>query len=303
MKIIAVIVTYNRLALLKKCIAGIQQQSRKLNEILIINNSSTDGTAEWLSTQEVSVVTQPNLGGAAGFSTGIKEAYKRGADWIWLMDDDTIADKSALEKLTNAIDVVEKVSPRIGFIAGNVLWTDGNPHLMNVPYTTDKPPIPALANTPYSLIDGATFVSLLVSRPAVEKTGLPIKEFFIWADDVEYTKRMIAAGWTGIFAADSIAIHETPTNYTSDIYEDSVKNLWKYKHGLRNELFIRKQYKSTGSFWRQIFKRMVIWPLHILRKRKTDRWAFIKTVWQSSAQAIDFHPPIEYVTDDSVNNR
>src|SRR4028119_2142102 len=103
MKIIAVIVTYNRLALLKKCIAGVQQQSRRPDGILVINNSSTDGTVEWLATQEVTVVTQPNLGGAAGFSTGIKEAYKRGADWIWLMDDDTIPTSSALEKLTNAI--------------------------------------------------------------------------------------------------------------------------------------------------------------------------------------------------------
>jgi rhamnopyranosyl-N-acetylglucosaminyl-diphospho-decaprenol beta-1,3/1,4-galactofuranosyltransferase len=51
MKIIAVIVTFNRLSLLKKCISAVTQQSRKPDEIIVINNGSTDGTESWLSQQ------------------------------------------------------------------------------------------------------------------------------------------------------------------------------------------------------------------------------------------------------------
>lgn len=48
-RIAAVVVTYNRLDLLKECINSIRQQTRKLDEIIVVNNSSTDGTLEWLN--------------------------------------------------------------------------------------------------------------------------------------------------------------------------------------------------------------------------------------------------------------
>jgi len=48
-KIAAVVVTYNRLELLKQCIDSIKNQTRKPDEIIVVNNSSTDGTLEWLN--------------------------------------------------------------------------------------------------------------------------------------------------------------------------------------------------------------------------------------------------------------
>ena len=88
MKIIAVVVTYNRLPLLQKNIDCLRQQ-KPLTAIMVVNNGSTDGTAEWLHEQPgLTVVTQANVGGSGGFYTGIDLAYKEGADWIWCMDDD-----------------------------------------------------------------------------------------------------------------------------------------------------------------------------------------------------------------------
>jgi len=137
MRTIAIVVTYNRLPLLKECIGALLAQTRRPDEIVVINNSSTDGTEEWLHTQPVVVVTQPNGGGAAGFHRGIREAYGRGADWIWLMDDDTIATPTALEHLLGAATAIDNV----GYAGSKVEWTDGSPHLMNLPdiktYTHD----------------------------------------------------------------------------------------------------------------------------------------------------------------------
>jgi rhamnopyranosyl-N-acetylglucosaminyl-diphospho-decaprenol beta-1,3/1,4-galactofuranosyltransferase len=62
MKIIAVIVPFSRLSLLKKCISTVTQQSRKPDEIIVINNGSTDGTESWLSQQPLTYYTQENLG-------------------------------------------------------------------------------------------------------------------------------------------------------------------------------------------------------------------------------------------------
>ena len=51
-KVIAVVVTYNRLALLSECVTALRNQSRQLDSILVINNGSTDGTEEWLKSQK-----------------------------------------------------------------------------------------------------------------------------------------------------------------------------------------------------------------------------------------------------------
>ncbi|RZK13649.1 MAG: glycosyltransferase, partial [Hymenobacter sp.] len=73
----AVVVTFNRLADLKKCLDTLREQTRPLDTIFVINNGSTDGTDEWLATQpDLRVTTQANLGGAGGFATGIDTAYK-----------------------------------------------------------------------------------------------------------------------------------------------------------------------------------------------------------------------------------
>ena len=96
----AVVVTHNRLPLLQECIQAIQEQTHQVCGIIVVNNGSSDGTAEWLlGQQKLTVISQPNLGGAGGFNTGIRQARDRGASWIWCMDDDTIPQADCLEKL------------------------------------------------------------------------------------------------------------------------------------------------------------------------------------------------------------
>jgi GT2 family glycosyltransferase len=299
MKIIAVVVTYNRLPLLRKSLQAIAQQTRKPDEVLVINNSSSDGTTEWLAKQDYTAFTRPNEGGAAGFSFGIKKAYEHGADWIWLMDDDTIPVPDALEQLTAALDKLAVHKERIGFLSSEVHWVDGSLHRMNRSLVEKKQDVlerfSFVTEAGFTLVKGGTFVSMLLSADAVEKLGLPIKEYFIWSDDVEYSMRIIASGLAGIEVVSSTVIHETPTNHKCHVLKDEQSAVWKYKYGLRNELCTRRLLKGEWSFWWALVKRMIVWPLHIMRRRKNHRWAYIKVVWQTSLQAITFRPSIEKV--------
>ena len=92
MKIAAVVVTYNRLALLKECIDAISRQTYQVSSTIVVNNASTDGTTEFLQNldkkQLVVKTFEKNIGGAAGFAEGIAIATRMGADAIWIMDDD-----------------------------------------------------------------------------------------------------------------------------------------------------------------------------------------------------------------------
>jgi rhamnopyranosyl-N-acetylglucosaminyl-diphospho-decaprenol beta-1,3/1,4-galactofuranosyltransferase len=305
MRVIAVVVTYNRLAILKECIAAVEAQERKADKIIVINNGSTDGTLNWLNTQPgITTITQENSGGAGGFYRGIKEAYLSGADYIWLMDDDTIVRPDTLHHLLSALEKLTAADDEFGFVASKVVWTDGSQHLMN--RVEEVPAFEGKQSREYYKAKGivpimaATFVSVLLSREAVKRAGLPLKSFFIWHDDIEYTVRVTRTGMKGGLVPESIAVHKTPTNYKDDIYRDDAKNAWKYKYGLRNQLYCRRHDKSYGSFVRNILKRSVALPVKILLKRKTGKWPFIKAVWQSCWSALWFNPAKEFIEDDHL---
>ncbi|HYD31091.1 MAG TPA: glycosyltransferase, partial [Azospirillaceae bacterium] len=100
MRVAAVIVTYNRLPLLQTCVAAVRQQTRPADRIIVVDNASTDGTSEWLSSQrDLTVVTQPNSGSAGAYHSGIAAALASDDDWIWCMDDDGVPEVKALEEL------------------------------------------------------------------------------------------------------------------------------------------------------------------------------------------------------------
>ncbi|RYD91121.1 MAG: glycosyltransferase [Sphingobacteriales bacterium] len=254
MYITAVIVAYNRLPLLKECIHSLRLQTRKPDAIMVINNSSTDGTGEWLAGEtDLVVFTVPNRGGAGGFNEGVKQAYKHNSDWIWMMDDDSIPEPGALHALVTALEVTKEAGDRFGFFGSKVLFTDRTDHLMNIQVQLNK--FEGKKDKHFyhehhiHPVEFSSFVSLLVSKEVVGEVGLPISEFFIWGDDVEYTKRIVNAGYYGALVSNSIVIHKTPVNYSHNVFTDSASNIWKHKYGVRNQLYIRRQRYCLFRRW------------------------------------------------------
>ncbi len=238
--VIAVVVTRNRLELLTECVAAIRAQTLACREIIVVNNESTDGTAAWLAEQkDLVAITQGNLGSSGGQNSGIRLAYEHGAEWIWCMDDDTIADPDALAQMLASPKAAE---PATGFLASAVRWTDGSVHRMNFP--PRLPTYPKLfqdLKTGCIRLSSSSFVSLLVARRAVAEAGLPIREMFLWYDDMEFTMR-ISRKFEGYAILASGVLHKTPANHMGDAFgEVTRESLWKFRYGARNKVFcIRK---------------------------------------------------------------
>ena len=240
----ALVVTYNRKDLLRECLQALQSQSRPLERIYVINNASTDGTADMLGVDypEVFVVDMPeNLGGAGGFHRGIETARDEGFDWMWIMDDDSVPSNDALERLLVAADAVTGLAPAI--LASKVVWTDGGLHPMNKPIlkTEDKEHLFALAERRMLPIRSASFVSILLRRPVVEKYGLPFADYFIWNDDVEYTARILKKD-TGWWVADSVVVHKT---VTKKVVADDIR-ISRYYYSIRNRIWM---VKNSNAWW------------------------------------------------------
>lgn len=89
-----VVVTYNRIELLKENITALKQQTYPLHKIFIIDNCSTDNTPDYLAQlndpQIQNIRMTKNIGGAGGFNEGIKQAVLSRCEYVWVMDDDTI---------------------------------------------------------------------------------------------------------------------------------------------------------------------------------------------------------------------
>jgi len=296
-KVIAVIVTHNRLALLEEAIGAIKLQSVAPTHIVVVNNDSSDGTTDWLDKQKGLVVKhQENLGGSGGFYTGIQMAVNLDADWIWVMDDDTICKVDTLEKLMNKLPLENE---SVGFIGSKCIWKDNSPHLMNIPAI--KPsfnqtiPFNKYDEKGLLLIETCSFVSLLVNAQVVRSIGLPYKNFFIWGDDQEYTRRITKAGYLGLYSLDSIALHKTGINYFPDFYNDSVQNLWKHKYGFRNEFFMVKKNRGIIYFLGWLPAKVLYTSFKIIKIRKANRLKFINVLIGTAWRSIFFNPQIDKI--------
>lgn len=241
--LIAVVVTYNRLELLKKVIDALRNQTHKIKSIVVINNSSPDGTEEWLKSQDdLHYITQGNVGGAGGFYRGLKYGYENGYDWIWFMDDDVIPQADCLEKLMKYADENSALAPLRH-------TPDGDPFLNECVQFNFTNPFRTMwlnlitnedVKKDFIKVEGMTFEGILINRKLIDMIGLPIKEYFLYGDDTDYFIKAKRAGFNvGIV-----------TSARSDrVFQENSAKQWntqKRYYMVRNVIILDRLY---GNFW------------------------------------------------------
>ncbi|MCE7066589.1 glycosyltransferase family 2 protein [Dyadobacter sp. CY326] len=254
--IAAVVVTFNRLELLKGCINALRQQTVRPDAIVVVNNGSSDGTDSWLAEQnDLILVNQNNLGGAGGFYTGIKEAYEQGYEWIWVMDDDCVADKDCLENMlaSRTSDDVLCLAPLVVDREGNIDTRHRGCFDFSQGSSSIYTPINE-KNDGDILVDFASFVGLMVHSSAIKQVGLPKREFFIHNDDVEYCLRLNQVSRVQVSVKAKIyhlenatASGERKTFLHKVNYRTPFDKLWIRYYGMRNMTWIKKKYVFNQS--------------------------------------------------------
>lgn len=256
--IAAVVVTYNRITLLQKCINALRTQTQKLNCIIVINNNSTDGTKEWLNQQsDLTVIHQDNVGGSGGFYRGIKEAYQLGFDWIWAMDDDVNPTPTCLEELSKHIHL-----PQTGILCPQRI-KNGNIHIDEVLKFNLSNPFRALKrnlqisdiqnNTPTD-IEGMAFEGPLIAKETIQKIGFPNKDLFIFWDDTDYAYRTILADLKVRYVPNAILNKEDLSSASANT---TILRSWKVPYGLRNLIYFTHTY-GKNKFFRAVYPRLVL---------------------------------------------
>ena len=120
----------------------------------------------------------------------------------------------------------------------------------------------------------------------MRKVGLPIKEFFIWADDLEYTRR-ISRQYPCFVVPGSVTVHKCATNNGGNISTDAPERIARYRLAYRNEVYV---YRREG--FRGFVRLLLRTPLHILRvltKSKGQKGKRIRVILGGHA-GISFLP-------------
>lgn len=252
-KVACVVVTYNRLTLLQGCIDSIRKQTFHDFDIIVVNNGSTDGTKDWLQQQtDIVAITQGNSGGAGGFYTGQKEALQKGYEWIWMMDDDGIADHEQLGKLLKGAEQCN--SKYVNALVCNIK----DPESLAFGLVVERKGLTKINEAQkYKYIKDSInpFNGTLIHREILESVGLIKKEMFIWGDEMEYTYRAKRAGYQQFTITSALHFHPAIKSqqinifpfvkrYRVDIPANKSRAYIKY----RNNGYLCKTYYPSREF-------------------------------------------------------
>lgn len=287
----AVIVTCNRRKLLQQALESLLNQTYELNKIVVVNNASTDGTKEYLDSLEdehlVVLHKEVNEGGAGGFYYGIKEAYDIGCDFVWIMDDDTICIPESLERLMESFEVLN--GRPVGFLASNVLYKDGNPCFMNIchpEYVWNEFVAEGIVR-----ITHCSFVAMLIPTWVIKEVGFPIKEYFIWGDDGEYSTRILQK-YEGYLCGKSVVYHYMNENVGVDIWNVEESRIDRFFYFYRNWMCTNKMRSQMAV---KQFERESKALIKSIRKSNTsNKWRKIKVIKQGLREGRKFDVTIQY---------
>ncbi|GGD40068.1 glycosyltransferase [Sinisalibacter lacisalsi] len=277
-KLVAVVVTYNRLDKLKTTLARLLESPvEELSAVVVVDNASTDGTGAWLATLTDSrldiVTSRHNRGGAGGFEMGMRHAVEaHDPDWLVVMDDDARPAPGALAAFhATAREGWEALGAAVYFPSGEICEMNRpsrNPfwHWRRFWETVRKGRngfhIPHAAyQGPMAPIDVTSFVGFFISRAGIERGGFPDPALFIYGDDAIYTLELSRRGGRIGFAP-QIRFEHDFTTFTNNDSGQRFRPLWKAYYHHRNLLLL--YHKAAGwLFWPVLIVLMPKWILKV----------------------------------------
>jgi GT2 family glycosyltransferase len=175
-RIAAVIVTYNNAAMLQDLLADLARQSRPCRSITVVDNSTDSASAKMIAARHPRVAylkTEANLGTAGGFHIGIRQAVPD-CDFVLTLDDDVRMPADAVEALYGGFADLARRHPRLGAVRAV-----GSRHTGTLPFR----------------FDCFAWRGTLIGREAIVRSGLPCPDYFLYADDAEYSMRLARQGY------------------------------------------------------------------------------------------------------------
>ncbi len=249
--IASVTVAYNGAQVLPRHLDALMRQTQTIDEIVVVNNASTDDTLNLLAARypEITVLNLPENGGVGGgLAAGLAyTALTKKYDWVWLFDQDSIPTSNGLELLLSGLVHLDGKGDRAAILAPVCVNPETRMTCPGLSWRSGRLlPTPADPNQPITLVDLVISSGSLIRREAVEAVGLPRADFFMDFVDYEHCLRLRRHGFEIAVVRDSLLHHVLGEPSTFNIlgrtkyWTDHVP--WREYYMTRNEIFTIWQY-------------------------------------------------------------
>jgi GT2 family glycosyltransferase len=257
-KISALVLTYNRKEILLKCLESLLAQVEPADEIIVLDNGSTDGTCEYLQNSGIlkhdCIVLyrlQDNTGPSGGVDTLFRLAEERGSDWLWNMDDDAIAEVDTLKELKNAYSENFSHPEEVGFLKSVVVSADGSPN--GVPQVDLRAAAPGQAPTWAARLGSglvkvrcSTFVSIMVPRTTLMRIGKIYSDFRYYGEDTDFTLRTTDVLEAYLVGRSKVTHLSPDVGRFRALAKEDPTSIDMERYYYRNNLYFRWYYYSFG---------------------------------------------------------
>lgn len=222
------------------CLRSLREVDYSRFKILVVDNASKDGSVEAIKKEfpdiEI-IVNAANLRFAGGNNVGMKRAIELGADYLLLLNNDTIVDKDFLTKLVDGAEVLPQVGmagpkiyyhkdpKRLWYAGGKIAWWKG---------WISHRGVREFDNGQYNTIGETEYITgccVLVKREVIDKIGMLDEAYFIYGEDADWSIRASRAGYKLMYVPTSFLWHKV--SVSSGGHLSWFKNSNKLKSQLR----------------------------------------------------------------------
>ncbi len=195
------------------CLDSLRGQSQKGLEILVVDNGSTDGSLEFIRDNypQVEVIRNgKNLGFAEGNNVGIRHAFNRGADYVLLLNNDTVSEPDAVERMIEA----SQRDINIGIVGPLIRDLDKRDKMVELGLDCDLLgyPVNNIMTRIHEKDPHPFYIAgcaILVKSKVFATIGFLDPSYFIFAEDLDFCWRARLAGFEILATPEAVVYHKS----------------------------------------------------------------------------------------------
>ena len=259
-KVVIILVNYNGFTDTVDCLKSLKLVNYPNNEIIVVDNGSTvvpdPEDIRYIRENALLLESNSNLGFSGGNNIGIKEALNLAADYILLLNNDTVVEPDFLIEL---VKVAEK-KKNVGIVGGkikyysapDIIWFGGGSYDDNSGYVWHERYNQQDEGNTGDVIEQSFITGCLMLIPVgvIRKVGTLSEEFFLYAEDTEFSCRVRHAGYKLWFCENVVIYHKVSASTGAGSYQSTY-------YSVRNTLFVAKRYchsmmqcyRTYGFLW------------------------------------------------------
>lgn len=264
-RVAVIILTYNQCNLTLQCLDSLAKLDRQMDrpQIIVVDNNSSDDTVQTIQNQHPTVIvlkTGANLGYTGGNNFGIDYALERGAEYVLILNNDTIV----APDMISALLAVAEQEPQAGFLGPKVYHLEEPECLQSTGIQLDRrlrshhrgqDQIDVGQFDSIEEFEAISGCAMLVSRKVLDQIGLLDTLFFIYHEEIDWCLRARAAGFKNLYVPAAQVWHRKPQLRTAT-------TAFTMYYMTRNMYLLMSKHKAGFRALAQTVMQNLVWLLN-----------------------------------------